>query len=402
MSSLVLALFIVLCVGLIGAFAAFVRDRSRYAGYRDIMRDVIAFSKTVDGEIFRDGGDLVVSGEQRKVPLIVRFSHAESTPGLIIRLSAPATFAMSVFPRGNQEHGGTLVRTADSVFNTKFEVRSDQPAEAKLLLDSSRAMTALAQLCRSGQDFLTVHRGAIEFGQLGYPNPGTARSLPSHAEALSGIRGVLESMPGAELVKVEPRQRRRDYILRGTIVAGVVAVAAVLYITSHEPRAGQATKKVEQLPEGMSEADAALIGNASLWRYLSTNDVDPSVPAWFRDRGSQFSSHQMFDANGSGDKNDTAYLLTNDRGEKRVIVITDGTKTYDAHFPQATAIARVSKDAMEHLKWGRLPPTGVKGDGLLLIRDAADPASGLIFYLNQGRIVSSSPENWQAVPISSD
>jgi hypothetical protein len=400
MSPLITALFIVLCVGMIGAVAAFVRDRARYSGYRDIMREVISFAKSVNGEVFRDGGDLVVSGEQKNVPLVVRFSHAENTPGLSIRIGAPATFKMGVFPRGQHGHGGALVKTADETFNTKFEVRSEEPTEAQLFLDSSKTLAGITRLCRSGHDFLTIGSGAIEFGQLGFPNSATARAIPTYIDSLNVLRDALRAMPGSERVKVEPRQRRRDFILRGTIIAGVIAVIATLYITSHAPAKQQASENQSQVPEGMTPADAAAVSNLNSWRTPAPNETDDLVVAWFRDRGVPPSARVVLNLNG-GSRHTSAYLLTNDGGERRVVLLADGNKVYDARFPQIAAIARVPSDAMAQVKWSGSAPSP-QGDGLLLIRDPHQPTSGIILYGSGNRILSAIPENWEQVTISSE
>lgn len=400
MSPLVTALFIVLCVGMFGAMVAFVRDRMRYAGYRDIMREALAFSRTVDGEIFRDGGDLVVSGEQAKTPLIVRFSHAESTPGLSVRLGAPATFSMVVYPRGQHEHGGALVRTADDSFNTKFEVRSDQSTVAHIYLGSPRVLGALTQLCRTGHDFLTISAGAIEFGQLGDPSTATTRALAGHVSALSALRQGLTEMPGAELVRVEPRARRHDWLLRTTIAAGVIAAAATLYVTTYESGKDQKARAEAPLPEGMTVADAAAIGNLGQWRSATANDADGVMAGWFRDRGAQFAAHVVLDANGAGDKNDNAYLLTNDKGEHRLVLMVDGNKAYDARFSQLAAMMPVMRGTLSQLKWNGPAPTDPQGDGLLLVRNSGDTASGVVLYLSGNRVMSATPANWQAVPVT--
>lgn len=408
MSPLITALFIVLCVGLAGALAAFVRDRARYAGYRDIMRDAIAFARTIDGETFRDGNDLVVSGEYQRMPLVVRFSHAENTPGLSIRLGAPVTFQMGVYARGQhpEERRATVLRTSDNAFNMKFEVRASQPAEARLFLDSPRAVGALSRLCRSSYDFLTFAPPSIEFGQLGYPTDTTAKALPGYVEALGVLLGELKKMPGADQVKVEPRQRKTDYLVRATIAAGVIAVAATLYVTAHErPKQDQSESAEKKLPEGMTVADAAVIRNLENWRAATTNDADPTVVTWLRDHGVSFSPHVTFDADSGGDKNsagnkdDSAYLLINDKGQRRVVIVVNSAIAYDARFPSIDCIARVPKSVIGQINWLGIVPNDVQGDGLLLVRNGEDPKSGLILFYSHGRILSAAPSDWQQVRI---
>lgn len=401
MSPLVTALLIVLCVGLIGAFAAFVRDRTRYAGYRDIMREAIAFSKTIDGEIFRDAGDLVISGERERMPLVVRFSHAENTPGLSVRLGAPTTLSLRVVPRGQDVHEGRVVKSADDVFNTKFDVRTDQPAEARLFIDSPKALAAIVRLCRSSYDFLSIGSAAIEFGQLGAPTDATVRALPGYVEALGNLLRELRAMPGADQVKVEPRHRQRDYILRATIAAGVIAAAATLYVTAHEkPQPEQTAQEQDHPPEGISEIDATAIGNLRQWRLATTADANPAATAWLSDRDAPFSAHVALDMSGGGEKNDGAYFLVNERGDKRLVVLMHGNKVYEARFPTLSAIARVPKDAMSRIQWSGSDPVDVQGDGLLVLRNPEDPASAVVLFYNGRSTSSVAPTNWQQVPVS--
>lgn len=402
MSPLVTALFIVLCVGLIGAFAAFVRDRSRYAGYRDIMRDAIAFSRTIDGEIFRDAGDLVISGERERMPLVVRFSHAESTPGLNIRLGAPTTLSLRVVPRGQDVQAGrAVVKTADDVFNTKFDLRTDEPAEARLFVDSPKALAAMVRLCRSSHDFLSIGGGAVEFGQLGAPTDTTVRALPGYVEALGNLSRELCAMPGADLVKVEARQRQHDYILRATIAAGVIAAAATLYVTAREkPQGEQAAQQQEQSPEGVSATDAAVIPNLREWHLATTADSNPAATSWLSDHDAPFSAHVALDMSGTGEISDNAYFLVNDKGDKRVVVVMHGSKAYDVRFSTIAAIARVPKDAMSRTQWSGSAPIDVKGDGLLVVRKPEDSTSAVVLFYNGRSTSSVVPINWQQVTVS--
>jgi hypothetical protein len=404
MSPLITALFIVLCVGMIGAFAAFVRDRARYAGYRDMMRETIAFSKTIDGEIFRDAGDLVISGERERMPLVVRFSHAENTPGLSVRLGAPTTLSLRVVPRGQDIHEGrAVVKTADDVFNTRFDVRTDQPTEARLFVDSPKALMAIVRLCRSSHDFLSIGSAAIEFGQLGAPTAATVRALPGYVQALADLFRELRAMPGADLVKVEPRHRQRDYILRATIAAGVIAAAATLYVTAHEkPQRDQVTQDQNQPPEGISEIDAAAIPNVRQWHLATAADSGPAATSWLSDHDTPFSGHVALDMSGTGEKSDSAYFLVNDKGDRRVVVLMHGSKAYDARFMTLAAIARVPKDAMSRVQWSGSAPFDVQGDGLLVVRNPEQAGSAVVLFYNGRSTSSVVPANWQQVPVSNN
>src|SRR5258708_32347617 len=74
--------------------------RSRtFSGYSDIRKDVQRLARTMNAEPVRDGADLELKGIYAKLPVTVRFSHADNAPELSISAEAPATFQMSVAPR---------------------------------------------------------------------------------------------------------------------------------------------------------------------------------------------------------------------------------------------------------------------------------------------------------------
>ena len=91
-------IFVVLAVVVvaIGVIIVMVRKSSTFSGYSDVAADAQRIQSAIKGESFRDGNDLVVSGSHDKLPVQVRFSYDENTPGLSIRMSAPANFSFSV------------------------------------------------------------------------------------------------------------------------------------------------------------------------------------------------------------------------------------------------------------------------------------------------------------------
>jgi hypothetical protein len=398
MSPLITALFIVLAVGTVGAFAAFVRDRRRYSGYRDIMREAITFAKTVDGEVFRDANDLVISGEYQQMPLIVRFSHAENTPGLSIHLGAPTTFALAVVPRGQAGFDHMpLVRTPDDAFNMKFEARTDQPTQARMFLTAREAMPALIRLCRSSHHHVSIGRAAVEFSDLAYPTPEVTRALPALLESAGNLLVALRQMPGSDEVAVEPRQKRRDLILRTTIAVGVLAAIATLMITTHERQKPQQEVAAPLADSGIAPADADAIGTVAHWRVVTPSEYDPIGMAWLRDRGVAPDAHIALDVNGTGDANDSAYLLINDHGQKRAVLLMDGKVAYDARYQKIAAVARVPKSAMAGALPSGTPPAA--GDGLLLLRDAEDTKSGFLLFLNGDRIAAAPVADYRTISL---
>src|SRR5205085_1923187 len=96
LSPVQIALLIVAGLATLGVIITLVRSLMTYYGYGEISAEVKRVSRALAGEVFRDGADLVVSGKSAGEPVVVRFSNQENTPGLNIRVAAPATFQLSV------------------------------------------------------------------------------------------------------------------------------------------------------------------------------------------------------------------------------------------------------------------------------------------------------------------
>src|SRR5438477_10566953 len=99
--------FVVLAivVVVIGVIIVVVRKSCTFSGSSDVAADAQRIQRAIKGESFRDGNDLVVSGSQDKLPVQVRFSYDENTPGMSIRMSAPANFNLTITPKGSQAAG---------------------------------------------------------------------------------------------------------------------------------------------------------------------------------------------------------------------------------------------------------------------------------------------------------
>src|SRR5437016_5123032 len=200
-----IALAIIAVVGIVGYLIAYVQRSSTMRGYEDLAPDVQAIAKVMKAERFRDGADLVLNGNYGKFPAIVRFSYSDNTPGLNLRMKAPATFTLSVVPKGAKATEGRVqVRTTEEMFEARFVTRTDHPTQARLFLSDKQAMAGLQKLCCSSKTFFTVVTGGLELSELVIPSPYTAKHVSDHLDAMSKIAQSLASMPGADAVKITP------------------------------------------------------------------------------------------------------------------------------------------------------------------------------------------------------
>jgi hypothetical protein len=413
MHPVALALLILLVVGAVGYLIHLMHRGKTFAGYQELTGDAQQIAKSLGGgEIFRDGNDLVISGNYRHMPAIVRFSYDENTPAVNLSVKAKATFTMSVAPKGDRAaEGRVLVRTPDDLFDARFQTRSDHPTQAKMFVGGKVVIQQLQKLCCSSRTFFTITTGAMELSELTIPTPYTGHHVTDHLESMAKLSKALEDMPGAETIKVHKLEKEKSNIIRAAIVVGTIAAVITVYAATRGPRGEIPVKELadtEVPPAGMMPADAALIRKANDWRLVTAEDFGPNAAAWMRDNGQDL-GRIPGDYSGRNNQRDVAYLLTPAaapaegappaaRGKRRVLLLVEGVNLYDAEYPEIVGAARVPKDAIANIEWGKNPPQGIPdGDGLLIVRRSGDFASGLVLFVSDKRIVTGVPANYQQV-----
>src|SRR5437868_2234981 len=286
---ILVALAIVAGVALLGLIISSMRSTANFKGYEEEAADAREISRGIKGEIFRDGDDLVVSGTFRKWPVVVRFSFAENTPGLNVRMRVPANFTLSVVPKGQRAtEGRVLVRTSDEMFDARFATRTDHPTQARMFIGGKTALTHLMKLCCSSKTFLTLATGNLELSELVIPTPYAARHVLDHLNSMSILATALREMPGADALKIEPYEREKSRVVQLTLAAGVVTAVLVVAAALEKPKdtASSIVHDVQvKAPEGVLPADAAHMGNVEHWRLGLRSDFDPTGAGWMRGAG---------------------------------------------------------------------------------------------------------------------
>ncbi len=399
-----IALTIICVVGFVGLIIAYFRKRSTYAGYEDIIGEARQVAKSLKGEVFRDGTDLVASGNFLKLPAVVRFSYAENTPGLNIRMSAPASFTLSVVPKGAQAtEGRVLVKTADDMFDAKFTSRSDHPNQAKIFLGGKAVNAALHKVCCSQKTFFTMTSGSIEVSELVIPEPYTAHHILDHLESMRRLATAAAEMPGAHAVAIHELKKERNVVGRIAIAVGVltailVVVGATRNLTS-AAKAGPVDPGASNTGPGILPVDAIAIPRAGRFRAATEADLDPAAAAFLRQFGEIRPGRVPGDYSGQNNTRDVAYLLIGDTGSWRVVMVSQGINKLDSEFASVAFIGRVRRDKLQDVTWTNPPAGPPDGDGLLIVRKADDPASGSVVYLSGGQLVSGAPANFNRVSL---
>lgn len=390
------AVSILVALAVVGAIVQFIATRRKFAGFEYIAGAIRGVRRTLKGEISRDGSDIVVVGEYRELPVFVRFSNTMGDAGLTIHMAAKASFALSVAPISAKVPNASQgeVRSGDAAFDNRFTIRTDQPTQVSLLLTRT-TISQLQKLCCSSATIVNIRRGEMELTEAVIPQPQTWEHVTLHLQGMRALAEALRSIPGSEGIDIVRQKRDRHIPGRVAIAAGVVAAVILVLGTSNVDK-----RRVEAgpfVPAGITPNDALSIRNLDGWRLASTNDFPPEAQAWLLGNGLQASGLIMGDFSGSGHGDDVAYVLTNEKHQFRVVVIANHTSRYDAEFPALAAVTRIPKSATGAVQWNGAAPQWANGDGLLIVMNVQDRASGLAIFLGPQRITSAAPADYQAV-----
>ncbi len=392
-----LALIVVLAVAAVGGLLAVLRHLARFRSFHDLATDAQKIAKALGGNVFRDGDDLVISGNQGRWPVVVRWSHSETMPGLDIRMEAPASFTLWVTPKSAAAtEGRALLRTNGDMFDARFSTRTDHPTQATMLLGGRNVVPAIQKLCSSSQTALAITSGSIELSAQIIPRPNTSKQVLDQLAGMELLADFLKTIPGAERFNIRPIRKEHHIIGRLAIAAGVVAAVLTVVAASSKPPDQPLTAVPSAVPAGVLPLDAMQIANVSNYRLAATDDFDAGAAAWLRGNGVAPSGRLAADFLGSGEPHDTAYLFVDKEGNRRVVLLADGNSKYDIKLTYAGLIARVPKRIIGSINWVGISPQA-DGDGLLVIRRPDDVKSGLVLFVRGPRIISAVPANYQAI-----
>ncbi len=386
----------------VGLFAApYFSDLRRMAGYYPLREDILALTRYLQGEFFRDGDDVVVSGNIRGQRAYVRFSRRENAPAAILHLNAPATFNLSIVPKNSPNtEGGEKIRTGNDAIDARWNVRSEDANAAKLFLATGPAITEIKKLCGSGKTFLSVDSTGIELDELVLPDDGAADHLIGQFKSMTTIAGQLAAMPGGWMKKVEavrPERPTRKILAFAMIAAGVVLVVISAAQYERARQFAAAASGYGGTAQGIPFEEESRIPNMDGWRLATSADFDPDLVNWMEKQHVKATGRVEGDfVGGSSIGTDHAYLLVNSAGARRLVVLVEKEVKLDRDFSSVALFAKVPKNDINSLKVSTGATPNGESDGLLVVRDKSDVHSGIVLSFHQGTPISMIPDDYRA------
>ncbi len=391
---------IIAAVSLTGMIVAMVRNARKFHGYEDIVKDANNIAQKLHGQIFRDGDDLVISGNHENLPTIVRLSHAENTPGLSIEMRVPAKFRLTVMPKENSTGPDGIPMNLG--LPTGYAASTSSSFEAGQLLGAPPVKRALAHICQSSKFYLEISPERLLISELLIPELVCERVLAELACA-SLLATELEKFPGADLRKIIPlRHDRSSWKFRGALAAGVIVTIAGIAqngVNASNRSAAVPVKKSSAIPR----IDAVLLPHIDDWRLAEASDFDSRFVSWMQEYGLNARHVLDFSSDQSRRQDARAYFLVNDKGERRIAIFVDHRVLFDTIFPAAEGIAVVPMDSVDKIQWpmSRVPfdRQKVSGDGLLVVRNLDKTDGALLLFFANNNMYSGAPENFQHIDL---
>lgn len=400
-SPLVIAATVIVTLAIVGAIILFVRSKRVVRDYGEIAKDVKSLAERLGGEVFRDADDLVVSGEFQKMPTILRFSNSNNTPALQIETRIPAAIQVTVSPKHLPDTATGAKVKLPSLLDHKFVAKSNDPREIEMLLEQQSTVALLMGLCCSRRTVVQITRGKLRLAEMVIPTSLFTHVI-NHLREIGDLSAIIRTLPGSDAVKIVPIPRERSsWPLRAVIAVGVlIAVVSVMAATRSRSKPKIVAPAVSTV-RGIVPVDAAAIPFSSNWRTADVNELPTSFISWVMSSGQQVRSRYEFASDGTGTLNGVAYLLTNHEGAKRVVALVDHKVVFDSTFKNLAGCVRIPAASIPRIPWdatrgGREKPSG---DGILLVRDADDPHSGVVIYFQDGTLRSASPVDYRSISL---
>jgi hypothetical protein len=394
---ILLAFDIIALVAAVGCVVVLAREVMLYRGYRHMKGVARGIVRATQGKIFRDGSDLVINGFFRGIPTVVRFSVSDHSPDVHLWMRVSSQFNFYVFHNSVQRLEGRFrVPTADTWFDQRFTLRSDNKDAMVAFLADRRAVEELKELTCSPSTSIALDSKSLELSEEQTP-PNTLKHLLKHLDTLGNIANRVGALSQTKKAKIYLPDR---YVLARVALALLVTgglievgIAARAYRTeSASANTGNAAAAVL-----VSSDDELQMPSISEWRLATEADYDPETVAWFREHGHEVAGR--FDG-GFGlptDEPTTAYVFVRmkdgPKGPWRVAVFSKHHTLVDVSFQQVVMAVRVPHPVLRGTDWQPpdWPVGAPDGDGLMIVRRVNDAKTATVFTLSDGKMQFQVP-----------
>jgi hypothetical protein len=317
-------------------------------------------------------------------------------------MRVPAAINLFLVPKTitSEDEGRTPIRMGSVALDRRFNARTDHPTEIRMLTAGTTIRACLEQLCCSSQTGLSIKDRTIELSELTIP-PFTANHVFDHLQSLLTVANGVAEMPGADLIKVDPLPPRgSSWPVRIALAGGLACLTALLFTQPYSHPIGANASSNVVTSTGIASADAARLQQLQGWHVAGTEDFSGSALRFLREHRLDPTGHIMGDFGGRGAAIDSAYFLVDPTGRKRVSMMAKGTVAYDAIFPQADVLARISKSALAKIQWmSSAPQYPPDGDALLVVQNANDPTASVVLLRHGSQTYSAHPADFNKIDL---
>lgn len=386
-----------------GIVAAVMREISLFTDFRDIAPQVKTIASQLRAEVFRDRHDLVISGEYRGIPAVLRFCKQLDAPAMGLYMRIPVACQLSLIPKqmSGSSHSSN-VKLNSRVLTEHFVAKSMNPAELGSLLAEEKTVKLLESLCCSTKTILELNRGRLELLEMAMPEE-LNRQVLGQLVTICELADLLATMPEADRVTIRPWKREhRSWLFKAAVAAGVAVVAvSVIAATKERGRVVFASSTDAELIHGVPANDASFINEMITWRAANADEVNGQFANWLQDAGQKPKTRVEFHPVSGGLSRGVAYLLVREDGARRLVVLVDHRAVFDACFSRIDGIAVVPVTSFPKLKWGQwqAPTQKPNGDAILVVRDAADPRSAELLFFPNGTLFSGVPRDYSSIDL---
>ena len=398
-----MVLNILVVVGIVGIIVYWVRRFAVFRGYKAIEQDVLKIAEVLKSQPIRQGRDVMLSGYYGGYPAILRFSQRLNTPGLDLQMRVPATFAFTLLPKSAslRGEGRVMMRTGSASLDRKFNARTDQPVELRIFAGTAQARAGLEELCCSSQTGLALKQRVLRLTELTIPE-FTASHVLDHLESMRLLAKRLEDMPGGIEIVIPPLPPAvKSWPIRLTLCFGLVALVAIL-LTQPYGAVESSSKGSSVNSSGVEPGDALRMQHLQGWHVAKPNELSEIAVRFARNHGAANPGRIVGDFSGSGSVKDSAYLLINTEGKRRVSLLAGSEVAYDAIFPKVDLLARIPKASFTNIKWMSPPRSAPDGDALLVIENIEDPSASLVLLKHGAQIDSARPADFTQIDLASE